>query len=214
VNFLAHLEVARRRLGGNESAVLLGAMLPDLISVASLRVGPLERWPTGVADGIRCHRRADEAFHADDRFVTGITAIREDLTARGFARGPARAAAHVSWELLLDGTLLTAETTRDAYGRALATPGPEWVPAAEPDELARWQELVGRYREWGLPTAIEPAGTAERVVDLLSRRPRLAIDRSRTAALAEVLVAHRPGVAAAATAVIDATAASGASRSE
>jgi hypothetical protein len=207
VNFLAHLEVARRRLGGHDPSALLGAMLPDLISVTSLKVGPLERWPAGVADGIRCHRRADEAFHADPRFVTGITAIRDDLTAVGVARGPARAAAHVSWELLLDGTLLAGGPTRDTYLRALATPGPDWVPAADPDELARWQEVVRRYGERGLPDAIDAAGTAVRVVDLLSRRPRLAFDRSRTAALTEVLVAHQPLVAAAATGVIDATAA-------
>jgi hypothetical protein len=207
VNFLAHLEVARRRLGEEDSSALLGAMLPDLISVTNLRVGPLERWPAGVADGIRCHRRADEAFHADPHFVAGITAIRDDLTAVGFARGSARAAAHVAWELLLDGTLLADGTTRVTYLRALATPADEWVPAADADEQARWQEVVRRYRERGLPEGIDPGGTAAWVVDLLDRRPRLAIDRSRTATLAEVLAAHQPGVAAAAAAVIAGTSA-------
>jgi hypothetical protein len=207
VNFLAHLEVARRRLGEEDPSALLGAMLPDLISVTALRVGPLERWPAGVAHGIRCHRRADEAFHADPRFVAGITAIRDDLTAVGFARGPARAAAHVAWELLLDGVLLAEGTTRVTYLRALATPAAEWVPAAEADEQARWQEVVRRYRERGLPEGIDAGGTAAWIVDLLGRRPRLAVDRARTTTLAEVLAAHQPGVAAAAAAVIDATSA-------
>ena len=207
MNFLAHLEVARRRLGGSDPAALLGAMLPDLISVPSMRVGPLERWPLGTAEGIRCHRRADEAVHADRRFVDGITAMRHDLVAAGFSRGPARAAAHVSWELLLDGTLLGVPATREAYLAAVAAPSSGWVPDADVDEVDRWQDVVGRYRERGLPDGIDTPATAVRVVDLLARRPRLAVDRSLTTALTTVLEEHRPGVVAAADAVIDATAA-------
>lgn len=182
-------------------------MLPDLISATSLKVGPLERWPVGAADGIRCHRRADEAFHADRRFVGGMTAMRDDLMDAGFGRGPARAAAHVSWELLLDGTLLGDRATVGAYLDALAVPGPTWAPAAEVGELDRWQEVVRRYRERGLPDGIAPASTADLVVRLLARRPRLAVDASLTSALVEVLVQHEPRVVEVAGEVITATAA-------
>jgi hypothetical protein len=207
VNFLAHLEVARRRLGASDPTALLGAMLPDLISVTSLKVGDLDRWPAGTAAGIRCHRRADEAFHADLRFVHGITALRDELMAAGIQRGPARAAAHVSWELLLDGTLLGAAETRDAYLGALASPAPAWAPMGEAAEVDRWAEVVRRYRERGLPVSIDAATTASRVVDLLARRPRIALDRALTPVLAAALGEHQPSVVAAADAVIDATAA-------
>lgn len=202
MNFLAHLEVARRRFGDGDTAPLLGAMLPDLISVTSLKVGPLDRWPAAAAAGIECHRRTDEAFHADGRFVTGMAAIRDDLMDVGLARGPARAAAHVAWELLLDGALIGPGQTREAYLRALATPTAAWSPAGDRDELAVWHEVVRRYRERELPVDVTPATVAERVIGLLGRRPRLAVPPGRTGAVTEVLAVHAAAIATVADAVL------------
>jgi hypothetical protein len=197
VNFLGHLEVARR-IHGHDPAVLLGSMLPDLGAPARLKVGPLDGWPAAVARGIECHRRADDAFHADPRFLAGMTGLREELGAAGVARGAARGAAHVGWELLLDGVLLDRPEARAAYLACLDEPADGWP--------SPWPTVVARYRERGLPAAAMDAdAVARRVIDLLAGRPRLAVDPGAHGAVAAAFGSCRARVAEQAEAVVQAT---------
>jgi hypothetical protein len=124
--------------------------------------------------------------------------LRDELAAAGVGRGPARGAAHVGWELLLDGVLLERPGVRAAYLAALDGPAEGWPHP--------WPDVVARYRERGLPaTAMDADAVARRVVDLLARRPRLAVDPAAHDAIAAAFGACHPVVEAEADAVVTTT---------
>jgi hypothetical protein len=202
VNFLGHTHVALAG-GEDDPAFVLGAVLPDLAPMAGIRLAHRQLEGT-VGAGVRCHLRADAAFHADPRFRAGSRALRVALAERGVASGPARAVGHAGWELLLDGTLV-ATATEDAFRAAMAQ-GDRALPALARDDRERWAAfLARRHASPGLHYD-DPAWVADRLYGMLARRPRLALPAEQVPLVADVLAAHAPGVEEVAGEVLDATA--------
>ena len=202
MNILGHTHVALAA-GRDDPGWLLGAVLPDLAPMAGVRVDRAAL-PDDVADGVRCHLRADAAFHALPAFVQGSRAIRRAARRPRGAAGAARAVGHAGWELLLDGTL-TGSPTEEAFRRAMVA-GPAAAAAMSPADAA----ALGRVRRPG-PRAPalgfdDPRWVADRLHAMLGRRPRLYLPVDRVAATAEVLAEHQPGVVRAADGVLSATA--------
>ena len=193
MNFLAHAEVARRV--DAHPAFVLGAVLPDLLPMAGVRLTRDDVAPR-VAAGWSEHHRADAAFHASTTFATGVGALRTDLRRTGLGTGPRRAAAHVGWELLLDDAVGGDPVTIDAFRAALGQ-------ARGVTTDARWHDLLDRFAAIRPVTATEPRVVAERVQRACSRRPRLAFGDEHLDELAGALDAHRSAVQAAAPSLLD-----------
>jgi len=198
VNFLGHTYVALAS-GRDDADYLLGAVLPDLAPMAGVRVA---RGGLGGAlgDGVRCHLRADDAFHAHAAFRAGSGALRRDVAGRGVASGPARAVGHAGWELLLDGTLVGTEVER-AFERAMAA-GERAARAMSVEDGERWATFLGRARTSPGLRYDDPGWVAERLHAMLARRPRLRLPAEQVATVAEALRGHVGAVVAQAPAVL------------
>ncbi len=202
MNFLGHTHVALAG-GDDDPGFVLGAVLPDLAPMAGIRLAARQlEGPLG--DGVRCHLRADAAFHADPRFVTGSRALRRALAARGVESGPARAVGHAGWELLLDGTLVATEA-EEAFRGALAQ-GERALPALADGDRKRWAAFLARRRSSSGLHYDDPAWVADRLYAMLARRPRLALPAGQVPLVADVLAAQAPAVREVAAAVLDDTA--------
>ena len=202
MNFLGHTHVALAG-GDDDPGFVLGAVLPDLAPMAGIRLAARQlEGPLG--DGVRCHLRADAAFHADPRFVTGSRALRRALAARGVESGPARAVGHAGWELLLDGTLVASEA-EEAFRGALAQ-GERALPALADGDRGRWAAFLARRRSSSGLHYDDPAWVAGRLYAMLARRPRLALPAGQVPLVADVLAAHAPAVREMAAPVLDDTA--------
>src|SRR5437763_4254242 len=145
MNFLGHAAVARRH--DDDPAFVLGAVLPDLLPMAGIRL-TRDDVPAPVAAGWRSHHHADAAFHESMAFREGVHALRTDLRTTALATGPRRAVAHVGWELLLDDTVMGDRDTITAFRAALAL-----APSISTDP--RWPVLVERL------ATIRPAPPAD-----------------------------------------------------
>ena len=192
MNVLGHASVALA-WGGDDPAFVLGAVLPDLASMVHVRI---DRSLLGgpVADGMSCHIHADAIFHDHPAFRTGAAALRRDLASQGLDRGPVRAVGHAGWEFLLDGTLL-GSPAEAAYWRALDVGELALDAVAEPDRT-RWLGSLNYRRQRPRLRYDDPPWVAERLHDLLARRPRLRFSRQELPAVANVLGAHAGAVAA------------------
>lgn len=174
MNFFGHalIAAAERR----DAGFVLGAMLPDLASMAGLRL--LAADEPVLAAGISLHFASDARFHAEPAFRRACIEATYRLREAGVRRGPARAAAHAGLELLLDGFWARSRGVPAVYRAAL-----EEVPAALPS--LRWRGREGgarlaraceRIARSPLPEAYaEPDFAVERLVRILQRRPRLAL---------------------------------------
>ncbi|MBW2242958.1 MAG: hypothetical protein JRH01_13320 [Deltaproteobacteria bacterium] len=178
MNFLGHAIVASRER--TEPAFVLGAMLPDLVSMAGVRLATVSR--ADVAAGVALHHATDAVFHAAPTFVSIVVEAGRWLAEGGMRRGPARGVAHIGTELLLDGVEVRCHGVPAAYDQALLE-APKIEPhcafrgrerPAEAEILSRTcaritdLELAAGYRD--------PDFVAERLVHILSRRPRLALE--------------------------------------
>ena len=171
MNYFAHAWVARRI--DPDPRFVLGAMLPDLAGFLRLRL-PAQPDPW-VSRGIALHHRTDAAFHAlpgfHERNVRGSRALQS----RGLGRGPARAAAHVGIELVLDGLLAAAcPDSVLAFGAALAES--ERIVTSRPADTRAITRMAARL------AGFDPAGAvgstqqvADRVRRTLEHRPLLAL---------------------------------------
>lgn len=190
MNVLGHTHVAER-LRPHDAAHALGAVLPDLASIAGVRLQTPLPAPAhaAIAEGIACHHAADATFHSLARFRAGAAALRRDLLAAGLPTGPARAVAHVGYELLLDGTLV-GTPTEDAYRRALAGVA-DATDAIAPAHRARWLAFVDRTTTVRhAPRYDDVEWVAGRLVAILAHRPRLRLDAAHVPAVARVLDRH------------------------
>jgi hypothetical protein len=202
VNILGHTHVALAT-GRDDADFLLGAVLPDLAPMAGVRLARADL-DGALGDGVSCHLRTDEAFHAHAAFRAGSAALRRAVADRGVASGPARAVGHAGWELMLDGTLIGGEVER-AFHRAMAAGG-RAARAMTPGHGARWAAFLDRARSAGGLRYDEPAWVADRLHAMLVRRPRLRLPDDQVATVADVLGRHAAAVTAAAPAVLDETA--------
>ncbi len=176
MNFVGHAHVALRER--DDPAFVLGSMLPDFCSMATVRIAAVEH--EGLRAGIAFHHRVDDAFHGAPTFVALTSEAGERLEREGVGRGPARAAAHVGIELALDGLLVTDPKTRVAYTDAVASAGPRalgrHLTFRDHEHRDRYEDLVARLIGWGVPDDYgDPEIVVARLVRTLSRRPRLAL---------------------------------------
>jgi hypothetical protein len=198
MNVLGHASVALA-WGGDDPAFVLGAVLPDLASMVNVRVDR-SRLGGRISDGVRCHTETDAVFHDHPEFRAGSAALRRDLAGQGLDRGPARAIGHAGWELLLDGTLV-GTAAEAAYWRALDA-GEQALDAIGEPGRDRWLGFLAYRRRRPRLRYDDPPWVAERLHDLLARRPRLRFSREELPAVAEVLGAHAGQVADAAPGVL------------
>ncbi|MFM2418748.1 MAG: hypothetical protein RL385_3471 [Pseudomonadota bacterium] len=188
MNFVSHLALAQavRR----DAGFLLGAMLPDFASMAGVRIRPDGLVDGGLAEvsaGVHHHLRVDDIFHGHPQFLALMAVCVDQLTLAGVPRGPARAAAHVGVELLLDGELGHDPAMVAAYVRTVAwgaQAAAEWsFHAARP--LAG---LLSRLHRHGFPHEYaSPEAVAARVVGMFAARPRLALSPANAPYLVGVL---------------------------
>jgi hypothetical protein len=192
VNFLGHTHVALA--SGDDPVYVLGAVLPDLASMAGVRI---DRARSGGAlhEGIRCHIETDAAFHAHPVFRQGSAAIRADLVPLDLPTGASRAIGHIGWELLLDGTLVRSRT-ESAFQYALIE-GKRALPAIVSDDQPQWQAFLDRWKSFTDPRLRydEPTWVAERLYLMLRSRPRLAFAEDAVPAVSAVLERHAGAVA-------------------
>ncbi len=173
MNFFGHAWFAAKQC--EAPAFVLGAMLPDLAPMAGLRIGAID--DPEIEAGAAYHMTCDGAFHRAPGFATLVAESSRALQSAGVRRGPARGAAHVGVELLLDGWIAEDRGVPGLYDEALASAATlssaiqlEAVPGSIP--LA---ELCQRIRRSYLPQAYsDPGFTTARIARALSRRPRLA----------------------------------------
>jgi hypothetical protein len=135
--------------------------------------------------------------------VALLSAGSAALRAAGLARGPARAAAHVGLELLLDAELAREPHAAERYAEALAVASHPQIEAAiawrGEDGTPRWRTLHARLCARGAPDPQEDrAALAARVARALASRPRLALGDGDREGVARWLAAVRPQVAVAA----------------
>lgn len=189
MNFVGHSVIARRT--SEDPAFVLGAMLPDFASMSGTRLGKHEH--AALAAGIADHHRTDEAFHATPTFVAICRQEGTALDAAGLPWGAARAIAHVGTELVLDGLFLEEPSVERAYVDAIDAIG--WLRPAlrfEKDGLPRFLELHERLARYGPPHGYrDPLFVRDRLVQILDRRPRLALGEGG----ADLLGAFMPGMA-------------------
>ena len=195
MNYFAHARVATAVGGGD--ALVLGAMLPDFAHMMGVRISGLEH--PRLAEGTALHRRTDAAFHTSPEFRRLLSAGIQDLGSAGLRRGPARGAAHVGLELLLDVALAGDEAGDAGYLGALHA-APDllgtigWSDACG---ASRWPRLHRRLLAAGLPSSESPP-IAERVARALASRPRLRLEPGERAPLERWLAATAEPVSRAA----------------
>jgi hypothetical protein len=207
VNFYAHAVVAERLCADDD--FVLGAMLPDLATMAGLRVAGTD--VPRLREGLRLHHASDAAFHACTEFATLTREGTRTLEAAGVRRGPARAASHVGVELLLDGWLVERHPPSPLYRRALhRTPDcadrVRWRKPAG----ASWTRLCDRLNSADMTDGYrDTAEVARRLSRVLARRPRLALSEDEEETTRRWLVRTRARVAHHAPALLASAAASG-----
>lgn len=198
MNFFGHVAAASWR--GAPPAVALGAMLPDLASMAEARPAEIER--ADVRRGVEFHYATDAAFHRLEAFTELCGRAASELRAAGLGRGSARGAAHVAVELALDARLIADEGAARLYVLALRDAPAHRAITFEAGE-ARFRELLAVLSRRGVPADYgEPKALTRAVTRALSRRPRLALSAAEAGVLEAKVPALRERVDAAAPALL------------
>jgi hypothetical protein len=204
VNFFGHAAVAS--WSSAEAGVALGAMLPDFESMSGARLA--SAGDPAVAAGIALHHATDAAFHRLPAVTALMRELDERLAARGCARGPRRATAHIGVELLLDGVLVDDAAYRAAYTHALSVDAGALAALAwrDPAGAPRFAHLLERLRAHGVPDDLRrPEAIAQRLARILGPRPLLAPSADDLRAIRAALAEHRPRVEIAAETVLRGT---------
>jgi hypothetical protein len=175
LNFVGHAHFARRL--DRAPRFVLGAMLPDLASMAGIRLGRQEE--ALLASGVKDHHLVDDVFHAAPTFCRLQAEAASELGERGLGWGSARAVAHVAPELFLDGLLLEEDATLDLYREAIEEGGRADTLAAirfHAEGHTRFASLHRRLTSYGPPHGYrDPAFVGDVLVRILRERPRLAL---------------------------------------
>jgi hypothetical protein len=187
VNFVAHAYVASMSVVRERpedavwppapAALAFGSMLPDLASMAGVRLFAADL-PDPVGVGVRLHHRTDQAFHSDAAFRQGVARMRTVLGEAGLAKGPRRAVAHAGYEMLLDGHILGWQGGEAAFSSLLeaAVELSPALPRGLDDSIGRLVASMHRDR-WWLRYG-DPADVAYALWRRLGARPLLAFPAS------------------------------------
>lgn len=208
MNYLAHAWV----LPEPRPAVVLGAVLPDLVRALDRRAPRLERQAASrlealgaveLARGVRAHQAADASFHALGEFREGCRRLDPVTRAVQAAGGRARGffLTHVLLEMLLDAALLERDPA--ILDRLCAALEPEHVePAARAlhaigfEAAAGLPSLAARFREARFFADYgSDAGVARRLGQVLARA-RQPLDARAEQALAGAVGDFRESVRA------------------
>lgn len=178
-------------------------MLPDFLSMARLRAPEIEN--EELREGVQMHHDTDEAFHGAPTFLSLMHEAQDELEDAGVHYGGAMAVGHVGVELLLDGWLVRKHGVDPIYRDALrAEPGPLRWRERDERPAARWQTLRDRLCEAPVPEGYQdPSFVADRLVRILSGRPRLALDAKGAALVADWAPRGRERVEAEAPRLLD-----------
>lgn len=176
MNFYSHLAIAS--LFSGDVAVAFGAMLPDFASMLGVRQ-PLTL-DAKITKGCELHHATDRFFHEHPLFRQACSVEASILRKHGFARGTARAVAHVGLEILLDDALWEDEPARALYAEVLALATPHELSRSidwkSPDHAQSFEQLRQRLALACSRATPSAAPTmAERIFRALLRRPRLAV---------------------------------------
>jgi hypothetical protein len=176
VNFYAHVSIAT--LYAADEAMALGAMLPDLASLLGVKPPPTTH--PGIHDGYVLHHVTDAVFHDLPLFRLTCREQCAHLTHLGLKRGPARAAAHVGLEFLLDDAPALDAPTHQLFCASLASATTEGLAAKLDWQSRENAEQFQNLRNRLLAAELSPHGlaanvVAERIFRTLLSRPRLAI---------------------------------------
>jgi len=203
VNFFSHAAVARRF--SEEPEFLLGAMLPDFASMLGARLGAI--FHPALERGVGFHHLTDHAFHELSAFQTETRAALSDLRARGLAKGPARAVAHVGVEMLLDVSLGQSAPAQSAYLSALRAglrPGLVASIAWSEKDRERLEDLLETLERRGVVLDTSTPMLVERIKRTLARRPRLALGAEDPPRVLDWVEAARARVVGSAPALVTA----------
>ena len=180
MNYVGHIAAgleASAGAGDVDEEFLVGTALPDFSAMARVRLRSGGAGP--VVAGIAAHRVADTRFHGLEWFRTATRELRDALLAEGLPAGPARAAAHVLPELVLDGRLVARGEVADAVGAVMgriADPGPSLVALVAPEQAPRWSAGLRAIGTRGDPSGYrDPVLVAERVCAATRGRPRIEV---------------------------------------
>ncbi len=203
VNFFGHAVVASWAEASAAPLVVLGAMLPDFAGMLGGRVDDTAIAPaSALVAGVALHHHTDSVFHVLPAVAGLMRELGETLLAAGCRRGPARAAAHLGVELLLDGVLARDQATHAAYLGALEV-GDVPIGALGPNLDDALATLRRRLAIHGVPTDLDDAEVAtRRVVRAIAGRPRLAADARDVELIGHALGAMQPRVVAAAPTIV------------
>jgi hypothetical protein len=198
MNFFGHAVIARRKEAIREQVraeFVLGAMLPDFASMLGVR--PPQTTSNALAEGMRFHHATDDAFHGSESFLEFSRHASSFLLANGLSRGSARAVAHVGVELVLDGALAHEQAANEAYlsaiDAALTAPVASHIHWETSEYEAHFQHLCRSLKSRGaLRGDTSPEVIAERLRNILARRPRLALDDAGQSVVRHWVVAARP----------------------
>jgi hypothetical protein len=176
MNFFGHATVACAQ--SEAPRFVLGAMLPDLASMAGLRIGAA--LDAELARGVALHHETDRLFHAAPPFRALCASALDTLEPQGVGRAQARAVGHVGSELLLDGLLSSDQRARAAYGRSLALAVDEGLEHTlvwkDDTDAGALRTMLARLLAAPLPEGYRDVGFVyDRLVTILGRRPRLAL---------------------------------------
>jgi hypothetical protein len=192
VNFFGHAVMAA--FENDAPRFVLGAMLPDLSSMAGARIERVN--DPELAAGVAHHHRIDRAFHACAPFVRSCSSALEMLEARGVSRAAARAVGHVGSELLLDGALSARSDALHVYAHALrdalAHHAAAHVAFRGDASAVDFHGLLAKLADAPLPGAYrDPSFVHSRLQRILAPRPRLALQPHELAPVHEWLtIAH------------------------
>ena len=174
MNFFSHAAVARRFSA--EPEFLLGAMLPDFVSMLGVRMPAVSH--ATLENGVRFHHLTDHVFHELPEFFTLSRDAHVELRERGLGRGPARAVAHVGIEILLDTTLGQSASAQEAYRSGLEAGRHPYLVAAialPAKDRERLSDLLETLFRRGVVLDTSSGIVMERIKRTLLRRPRLAL---------------------------------------
>lgn len=201
MNVTGHIAVAQGL--SDDPRVWLGAALPDLATFGGYRLMRPATHPA-IAEGVRLHHRTDDAFHGSEWFKSRQRRLRTDLASRDVPRGPARAAAHVGPEMLIDGALLSSAEVREAVGQAMAQ------LTMDDNELnglvddPHWLDHLAAVQRRGLPDDYaDPVAVARRLERILRRRPRLRLDPTLVETVGDALKLEADGIATTTQTLVD-----------
>ncbi len=111
MNYFGHAAIAT--LAGGDPEFVLGAMLPDLCAMAGVRCTSFVH--PSVQNGVRFHVQTDSLFHQTQAFLAHNRVTLQALLHLGVRRGPARAAAHIGVEMLIDAQLIQDDSLLCGY---------------------------------------------------------------------------------------------------